>query len=374
MIRSATVASLVRKATLPALLLVSAVLGGCASLPAPRTLACAQSERPEIRFSADGRTASATLDVLTYNIEGLPWPARSGRSAELRQIGETLRELRKSGDAPDVVLFQEVFSGAAAKGVTNADYPALVAGPTRKQRSVYTAEAELPGRAKPRKGEIGLRFMTSGLAIASRYPIAASKSDPFSRSTCAGFDCLANKGVLFARIAIPGVPVPVEVFNTHMNAQSASGVKPERHLASHNAQAVELTRFARSIWDRRNPIIFGGDFNMKQAPERYEVFRRLQPLVLVHEHCLPEGQCDVKVSWDGDAPWLDTQDLQLFASGIDVRIRPVRVEAMFDGSPASPALSDHDGFRVVYEISWDVEVPTSNMCGFDPTLTPRTSR
>lgn len=359
---AAIVASLVRKIALPALLLASAMLGGCASLPAPRTHACAQSERPETRLSADGRTASTTLDVLTYNIEGLPWPARSGRSAQLREIGETLRRLREAGNAPDVVLFQEMFSGPAVKAVTGADYPALAAGPARKQRSVYKAEAELPGRAKPRKGEIGLRFMTSGLAIASRYPIEASASDPFSRSTCAGFDCLANKGVLFARIAMPGVPVPIDVFNTHMNAQSASGVKPERHLASHNAQAVELVRFARSTWDRRNPIVFGGDFNMKHAPERYEVFRRLQPLALVHEYCLPEGQCDVKMSWDGDAPWLDTQDLQLFAPGLNASIRPVRVEAMFDGRPESPALSDHDGFRVVYEISWDVETPASSVC------------
>lgn len=366
MARSATVASLVRKTALPALLLLSVALGGCASLPAPRTLACAQSERPEIRLSEDGRTASTTLDVLTYNIEGLPWPARSGRSAELRQIGEALRQLREAGDAPDVVLFQEVFSRSAAKGVTGADYPALVAGPARTQRSPHKIEAELPGRAKPRKGELGLRLLSSGLAIASRYPIEASTSDPFSRGICAGFDCLANKGVLFARIAMPGVPVPIDVFNTHMNAQSASGVKPERHLASHNAQAVELAYFARNTWDRRNPIIFGGDFNMKQAPERYDVFNRLQPLVLVHEHCLPEGQCDVRVSWDGDAPWLDTQDLQLFASGHDVRVRPLRVEAMFDGSPHSPALSDHDGFRVVYEISWNVGVPSSNICEIGP--------
>lgn len=358
----APVVSLVRKAALPALLLAAAALGGCTSLPAPRTLACAQSEPPEIRLSEDGRTASTTLDVLTYNIEGLPWPA----SQNLRRIGEILRELRESGDAPDVVLFQEMFSGSAAKAVTGAGYPALVAGPARKQRSTYTADMELPGRAKPRKGEIGLRFMTSGLAIASRYPIAESTSEPFSRSTCAGFDCLANKGILFARIAMPGVPVPIDVFNTHMNAQSASGVKPERHLASHNAQAVELAHFTRSTWDRRNPIIFGGDFNMKQAPERYDVFNRLQPLMLVQEHCLPEGQCDVKVSWDGDAPWLDTQDLQLFASGIDVRVKPVRVEAMFDGSPNSPRLSDHDAVRVIYEISWDVGVPSSNMCGIGP--------
>lgn len=52
---------------------------------------------------------------------------------------------------------------------------------------------------------------------------------------------------------------------------------------------------------------------------------------------------------------MDTQDLQLFRSGSHVRIRPVRVMAMFDGRPDSPALSDHDGFRVIYELSWRVD-------------------
>jgi hypothetical protein len=54
---------------------------------------------------------------------------------------------------------------------------------------------------------------------------------------------------------------------------------------------------------------------------------------------------------------MDTQDLQLFAPGTRVTVRPVRVEAMFDGSEGSPRLSDHDGFRVVYEISWPVGAP-----------------
>lgn len=350
-------------------MIVSALLlEGCAGLPKPRTLACTQSEQPEIRLSADSRTASTTLDVLTYNIEGLAWPARSGRSKELRRIGETLRQLRKSGDAPDVVVFQEMFSRSAVKGVIKADYPALAAGPSRKQRSAFKAEVSLPGRAKVEKGEIGLRLMSSGLAIASRYPIVEKRSAPFSRRSCAGFDCLANKGVLFARIAMPGVPVPVDIFNTHMNAQKASGVAPERHLASHNAQAVELTRFLDSTWDRRNPVIFGGDFNMRRAPRRFGVFRKKQPLELVHEHCLQEGKCDVRVSWNSDAPWLDTQDLQLFASGSHASVRPIRVETMLGASEGKPALSDHEGFRVLYEISWNADSRPANMCEPGPAL------
>lgn len=51
----------------------------------------------------------------------------------------------------------------------------------------------------------------------------------------------------------------------------------------------------------------------------------------------------------------DTQDLQFFRSGRHVQLRPLRLEAMFDGAPGGPKLSDHDGYRVVYELTWSVE-------------------
>jgi endonuclease/exonuclease/phosphatase family metal-dependent hydrolase len=321
------------------------------------------SETPPVQRSADGRS-SITLDVLTYNIEGLPWPARSGRSAKLRAIGKHLETLRRAGGAPDVVLFQEAFSGAATRAVEAAGYPALVAGPARTQRRTLDAAGKVPGSRKWRKGEIGIRVLSSGLAIASRYPIVTDASEPFSRRSCAGFDCLSNKGVLHARIAIPGVPDPIDIFNTHMNAQRASGVSQARHTPAHNIQAEELAAFLDARRAPENPTIFGGDFNMRRSLLRFDTFYALQPLALVHRYCLSEdGRCEVRMSWDGDAPWMDTQDLQLFAPGQRVEIRPVHVEAMFDGRPDSPMLSDHDGFRVRYTLSWDAAAqPSPGAC------------
>lgn len=60
---------------------------------------------------------------------------------------------------------------------------------------------------------------------------------------------------------------------------------------------------------------------------------------------------------------METQDLQLFRSGSQMTIRPVRVEAMFDGEENGPQLSDHDGVRVVYEISWPVDLDSQKRCG-----------
>ena len=299
------------------------------------------------------------LDVLTYNVEGLPWPARRGRAESLRAIGATLRRLRADGEAPDVVLFQEVFSPAAVRSVVEAGYPSIASGPSRTRRSIFSADAKLPGRPRPTKGELGIRLMTSGLVVASRYPITRVVSDAYSRRACAGFDCLSNKGAMLITLAVPGVPDPVEIGNTHMNARKAARVSPQRTLAAHKAQAAELEAFLGEKRDPRYPMILGGDFNMRRSPQRFAWFRENNPLQFVHEYCVGSGKCDVRISWDSDAPWMDTQDLQFFASGSRIRIRPIRVQAMFDGAPGSPALSDHDGFRVVYRLNWADGAPST---------------
>lgn len=324
---------------------------GCASFPAIYTPGPMVVEAPAL---AEGPSeVSTSLDVLTYNIEGLQWPARSGRSHDLVRIGRVLSGLRASGHAPDVVLFQEVFSGSAIRAVKDSGYPVIVGGPSRTRASRDSIEGRKPGRARPTKGELGIRFTGSGLVIASRYPVMVTARDVYSRNACAGIDCLSNKGVMLIRIAIPGVPAPVEIANTHMNAQKASKVKVRRHLAAHGYQVEELALFLRRHHTPDAPRILAGDFNMRRSQDRFTTFAGQIPLDQVHRFCLEDRRCDVRTSWDGDAPWMDTQDLQFFASGRSVRIVPSRVEAMFDGSPGSPQLSDHDGLRVVYKLSWN---------------------
>jgi endonuclease/exonuclease/phosphatase family metal-dependent hydrolase len=334
------------------------LLGGCASLPRERTAACAGANRPAIALSEDGTTARTWLDVLTYNVEGLSWPARTGRAAPLRAISARLAELRASGEAPDVVLLQEVFSRNAVRAVESLPYPSIAAGPARSEDRVRRAGGSLPGPRRPFRGELGLKLQTAGLAIAADYPILTVNSAPFPRRSCAGFDCLANKGVLHAELQIPGVPGTLHLFNTHMNSQGSSRVPARRHHAAHRQQAQFLASFIHDIAGFEAPLIFGGDFNMRHSELRFDAFDRTQPLLLVHRVCAEQPEtCDVGLSWDGDAPWMDTQDLQLFWPGDAVAVRPVRVEAMFDGGPSGPRLSDHDGFRVVYELSWPADLP-----------------
>jgi endonuclease/exonuclease/phosphatase family metal-dependent hydrolase len=342
-------------------ILVSAALlslaTACSTWQPERRSVCALGSAPPILLDKRAQQGSMNLRVLTYNVEGLPWPARRDRNRQLQEIARQLSELRGKNAAPDIVLVQEAFKSEAASIGLRAGYLNYVPGPAAGQRRPPTspeADPSLTNRRKLAKGEGFGKFLSSGLYIFSDYPIAAVGRQPFRSRECAGYDCLANKGVMHARILIPGLPVPIDIFNTHLNARGAAGVSSSRSLKAHRLQVNEISRFIEERWDHRNPLLFGGDFNMRNAPSRFEHFSEATPYRLVHQHCVDvRSQCDVRLSWDGDEPWMDTQDLQGFQSGDKVAVEPIRVEAMFDqpwrdGKP----LSDHDGLLVVYRLTW----------------------
>jgi len=346
-------------------------LAGGGTKPPQRIMACDAAQDARVTLTGDGKSASATLSVLTYNLEGLGWPARKGRWAELKEIGERLSALREAGTGPDVVLFQEMFSGAAKRAVEASGYPAIAPGPRRTTKPYIADLDKMAGKAKPLKGELGIKMTGGGLAIASRYPIIETALDAYGRRACAGLDCLSNKGVMLARISMPGVPAPIDIYNTHMNSRGASGVSAARDGEAHARQAIAASEFIARTQDMAVPLIFGGDFNMRHSEDRWAEFSEYHPLTLVHEVCVdPASGCEVKMSWDGDAPWMDTQDLQFFADGEQLTVRPVRVEALFDGGASGPRLSDHDGFLVTYELSWPAGMAAKPACETARTKAP----
>jgi endonuclease/exonuclease/phosphatase family metal-dependent hydrolase len=354
------------------------LLGGCTALPPETKVDCVDAARPAIRYSADGATAHTEIDVLTYNIEGLPFPARNNRGPDLREIARRLAEFRASGDGPDIVLFQEVFSTDAARTVTDSGYRSVATGPRTRTERDPNSEGALPGRRNIFRGEIGRTFTSAGLAIATDYPIMGAGYIPYARQSCAGFDCLSNKGVLFAEVAIPGVPGLIDVYTTHMQSQGSSRVIVERHAEAHRRQMNELAAYVRSSSPLTDPILIGGDFNMRNSDVRHYTFDRVtadtpsstptSPVGNVHRYCSEHRDtCDVRQDWNEDQ-WFRVQNLHLFQSGNVVTVRPIRVEGMFDGGPSGPVLSDHNGFRVVYELSWPVaETTLQPTCPYAPS-------
>jgi hypothetical protein len=133
-------------------------------------------------------------------------------------------------------------------------------------------------------------------------------------------------------------------------------VPVERHAAAHDRQTREMSAFALASGDLSRPAIMAGDFNMRNSDARYYRFERVFPVQNVHRFCTEQaGQCDVRQDWTNEDEWRRVQNLHFYMSGQHVRMRPIRAEGMFDGGPSGPVLSDHNGFRVVYELSWPTQ-------------------
>lgn len=286
------------------------------------------------------------LSVLTYNVKGLPWPIARNRAKALRDIGQELAALRAAGKAPDVVLIQEGFRGEIADLVKASGYRYWVQGPSRDASA-------------PRGKSLGARYLGAGegwgkltgagLHILSDAPIVDVDSAPYR--ACAGFDCLANKGMMVARIALPGAPEPVAVVNTHMNSRGAAKVPKSRSGRAHNLQTDELVRFIRTRV-RDDALLVGGDFNVKNAPERYDYQAQARPYRVVAEVCaLPAAGCERAPS-DDPKPWLAVQDLHAFAGRRGVEIRPLATSTLFSSPQTGGILSDHVGQLVRYRLTW----------------------
>jgi len=283
-------------------------------------------------------TARTTTDisVLTYNVRGLPWPLASGRGNALRAIGRELAQMRQSGVQPDVVLIQEGFRREVSELV---------------QASGYRFWAKGPGRG-PGLG----RLTSAGLHVLSDAPIVDVTRHTFG--DCAGLDCFANKGAMRVRLIPEGSLTPIDIVNTHLNSRRASRAAPADSLAAHNAQIRQLDAFVSDTRAEGIPLIVGGDFNVKNAPQRYYFNALDRPYTVVSEYCSQRAEADCGGDDPITEPWLRSQDLQAFVPDEQVRVRPLKTEILFAEAKGGAQLSDHEGYVVRYQLEWTRPDPT----------------
>jgi len=300
---------------------------------------------------AERPVGSAQISVLTYNVRGLPWPIALGRGQALREIGRELASLRRDGRQPDVVLIQEGFRDEVAQLFQESGYRYWAQGPDRTERTGF-AGSVVAARDLFRGEGVG-KMLGAGLHVFSDAPIVDVRSAAYNN--CAGFDCLANKGAMLVRLAPPGVPGTVDVVNTHMNSRKASSAPRSRTLPAHNGQVRELQAFLQANREAGAPLLLGGDFNIRNSPQRYYFDALERPYTVVSEFCSQTGSaCGDGAAGATSEPWLRTQDLQAFAPGA-MRVTPVRSETLFGAADPKRRLSDHDGYLVRYELSWNAQ-------------------
>lgn len=299
--------------------------------------------------------SAADVSVMTYNVKGLPWPLASDRAVALEAIGDRLADMRRVDAQPRVVLLQEAFSDAARQIAERAGYRHLAFGPQNAPvAGPYPLGAQFAADARWDRGEGEGSLLDSGLLIMSDYPIVRTEVLAFPQGACAGFDCLAAKGVLIAWIDVPGSERPVAFVNTHLNSRGATHVAPERADAAFAWQMAQVSRFVADNVDPQTPVVFGGDFNVGDVPARERSFAAAPPLgagqVDGLATLLARNAIDEAVVAEALSIASRNKDLLLYrnptADGSHLAVRRGLVPFPFQTS-ASP-LSDHPGMVIEF--------------------------
>ncbi|KQZ64496.1 hypothetical protein ASD67_08490 [Sphingopyxis sp. Root1497] len=305
---------------------------------------------PRVERLADGRSAMR-LRVLQWNVEGLPWPIRSGRKEKLAHIADWIAKRRAAGLGPDILILHKAFTPEASRIAVAAGFRTILPGPARDQRRELAAAPPPAGYADAArwwKGEHVGKWLDGGLYVATDLPAMGVVSTAFGRDSCAGYDCLSNKGAQFLALPLPGAPEPLAIFNTHRNSREPAKVGIARAETAHMLQTKENDAFLTGFAASDTAMIAAGDFNNYRAGDRSGRFAADPAFRLVGKGA---GFAARPAPMTDHAAWKQAYDLIGYRSNDRLRVEPLSVATLFDGKHG-PRLSDHDAQYIVFRISW----------------------
>jgi endonuclease/exonuclease/phosphatase family metal-dependent hydrolase len=327
-------------------LFTTAILLGASAMPAP-------SYDAEPADKSAWPAAVGPVSIMSYNIKGMPWPIAAGREEAISGIGQRLAAMRSCDAHPRVVLLQEAFGDAGHALGEAAGYRFVVTGPqfSKSHDPLPLGKAFAEG-ARWSKGEQTGSLIDSGLAILSDYPVIRIERYAFPEGACAGYDCLASKGVLVAWIDVPVVGEPIAIVNTHLNSRRATHVASERADRAYAWQVASVRSFLSRALSSGSAVIFGGDFNTGQVPARLAAVS--QPLiggtqidglstVLAEGRVFSGSQIEAQRIVDRNKDKIFVRD------GARVALRPGRAWVPFPLTSQEP-LSDHAGFVIDFSL------------------------
>lgn len=320
---------------------------------------------PDILSSA--KTVSSPIvgpvSILTYNVKGLPWPVATGRTSAFEAIERRLNGLRAVGEQPHVVVLQEAFTDRAKQIGVRSGYAFRATGPAAGDPVADDPPgegAEFLNNASALKGETEGKWLDSGLMIFSDYPIISIKRAAFSKAGCAGYDCLANKGILMVELRVPGQDVPVTVVTTHLNSKKGAGVSQGRSLEAYRRQVAALSSYMRTYRNPDSPFILAGDLNAS-SPARRQVLTdarlaaEASPGPLQSRSGLDAIQFQGKLANQlaAEANYISKRgrDWQFFGDGRNASVRPSDLQIPFGNEADGSMLSDHLGFSISYRLT-----------------------
>lgn len=266
-------------------------------------LAACESEGPQ--------PAAGELDLLTYNVHGLP-PQITGddTAARMHDIGPLLRDF-------DVVGLQEDFDDLNHATLADAS-----GHPTQRRFADLFTEDRVYGS--------GLALFSSSAEIDFLHEHYEDCNGYFDASS----DCLASKGFQALRLELaPGASV--DVYNSHLEAGGG-----EDDNAARRAQVSQLIE-AMNGWSAARAVVFLGDTNLHASdPEDLPELERWVTEVGLVDACEATG-----------CPEDDHIDRIFFrpGGGVDWFAESWTNEPGFFGAEGVP-LSDHPALSAV--LSW----------------------
>jgi hypothetical protein len=204
----------------------------------------------------DSGARSGELNLLTYNVAGLPgFISDSDPAANTPRVSPLLNDY-------DIVLAQEDFSYHQAL-IGHAKHP-------------YQVEPRPPRRA----------FVGDGLSTLSVYPVLGTRSVEWRG--CYGYlgslsDCLSEKGFSFARIRL-GDGAHVDVYNIHADAGNSEG-----DVAARRQGFSQLAEFI-STQSAEQAVIVAGDTNLEpDDPRDLEILEQFLVRTALSDSCAKLG-------------------------------------------------------------------------------------
>lgn len=326
------------------LVLAGATMGGASLSKSAPTTATAPDAWP-LRGNAPD------VSIMTYNVKGLPWPVALGRDAALKRIGERLAAMRRVGRQPEVVVLQEAFIPQAKALGDLGGYPYRIDGPYARP------SAGADGDAAWYLGETGSAVLDSGLVVLSDLPVQAVERAAFPTGACAGYDCLAAKGVLLVTVDVPGKG-PLIIAVTHLNSRKASRAPIPRTHAAYGYQVGFLAELLRKNRSNGAPMVLAGDFNRGQRQVRIATLERelgqLSGANVLREALRERMAVDARgLGRSPDAIHIRqrARDMQFVFDGSHWQLQPVGGEVPFGTEPDGSTLSDHMGFTIRYRLT-----------------------
>ncbi len=272
---------------------------------------------------------AGSLNLLTYNIAGLPQVISSAKTPR----AESIRAIGLKVDQFDLINVQEDFH-------YNVDLYQYNQHPFRTET----------------KGKVPFG---DGLNTLSKYPIMEIRRVPWLH--CSGTDCLTPKGFAYMRVQL-AKDVFLDLYNMHATAHTNNAaVQARRHNMEQLADYI-------NAHSKDNPLIVMGDFNAHYAfmGDNIHDFKKQTGVVdpwvdFFLEGKIPEPYADFMIPHKLELkPEMESIDKILYRHGKNVKLIPksYAIEDDLFSTDDGEHLSDH--LAISLKLDWEFSSHNSN--------------